>query len=252
MPVNEPLTVVVRGRNCEKYIKKCIKSVQEQTYPTRLFLWLDAPKDNSYKVASQLIQNKFIFLTGEHCGLCKSMFQSIWEGMFKHAMVYGIDKNSSIGILDADDWLERDAAEIVMHEYRKRPECLLTYGSYIKESKGRKTKISQPYPKDAKVRKYPWRASHFKTFRAKLFLCLGDKDFKDNNGKWLMAASDLALMIPMMEIAGLDRCRHISKPIYHWRDHTPYKTNKDLQQKCEAIIRAKKPYERWKYHDATV
>ena len=58
-----------------------------------------------------------------------------------------------------------------------------------------------------------------------------------HRGKYLRAASDLALMFPCIEIAGFDRTKFVSKMIYMWRDNTPSKTSRSLQKKCEAVIR---------------
>ena len=174
---------------------------------------------------------------GEHLGVAGNLLRALrsvdilWH---LHDRPTGI-----VSIVDGDDMLPPKALWRVQRVYEKYPDTLITYGSYIKMSKGRKTKISQPYPDGADVRTYPWRGSHLKTFRASLLPHIREEWFKDEKGNWLQAASDLALMIPLMELAGLDRCRHISRPTYIWRDNTPWKTNRELQKRCEAIVRAK-------------
>jgi len=60
----------------------------------------------------------------------------------------------------------------------------------------------------------------------------------------LDAASDLALIFPIMEMAGLNRCHHISKPTYYWRDSYGGNTKRALQIKCEKIVRGKKKWQR--------
>ena len=165
-------------------------------------------------------------------GLSKNMY----VGISKTATAFRPKNEDVFCILDADDWLSKDALETVAAVYKKHPETLVTYGSYIKESIGRKTKISRPYPKLATVRRYPWRASHLKTMRWKVLKNISKTWFVYKN-EWLPAASDVALMLPILELAGLHRCRHISKAIYHWRDNTEFKTNRKLQKKCEKIIR---------------
>jgi len=73
---------------------------------------------------------------------------------------------------------------------------------------------------------------------------LPEECFKDEKGDWLEAASDLALMMPLMELAGLDRCKYIRKPIYEWRDNYSGSTAFKLQKHCTKIIRRKPKMER--------
>jgi len=51
--------ILIRGRNCEKYIEKCFNSLYRQTYQNwRAMVVLDAPEDNSYKKALPYEANK--------------------------------------------------------------------------------------------------------------------------------------------------------------------------------------------------
>ena len=74
-----------------------------------------------------------------------------------------------------------------------------------------------------------------------MFNHMKEEYFKDDKGEWFQGASDLALMIPMLELAGLDRALHVKSPIYYWRDNTPFKTKRKTQTTAEKIIRSRKP-----------
>jgi len=231
--------VVIRGRNCEKYIAKCIRSLQKQTYTNwQAMIVLDAPTDDSAKVVAS-IQDKpggpiYWTVNTERKGLCHNMYFAIrWAASILHP-----DNDTVFAMLDADDWLSKTALQKVAHVYRKYPKTLVTHGSYLKRSKGRKTKISNPYPKSGNVRKLPWRGSHLKTMKWKILKHIDYKWFQ-HKGKWLDAASDLALMFPVIELAGLKHVRHIPDAIYSWRDNTPSKTGRSAQVRCEKILRAK-------------
>jgi glycosyltransferase involved in cell wall biosynthesis len=225
---------IIRGRNCGKYIRKCLYSVADQTnenWTTHVIL--DAPDS----IISDRIER--VTVNPVRMGLAHNIY--VWP---KIECTYSdTDPEDVFVFLDADDWLDRHALEIVAKAYQDK-NCLITHGSYIKVSKARKTRISQPYPKDCDVRKHPWRASHLKTVKAKLFRHLPEHCMKDDNGNWLEAASDVAMMIPLIEMAGLDRVRFIPEEIYYWRDSTPFKTKKELQKKCEHIVRKKPPLAR--------
>jgi len=240
--------VIIRGRDCRAYLKQCLDSLVNQTYTHwHGMILLDNPHSkDEYHIAlsyAGLFPHKFdVECTGQHIGLCANLYLGIWQYAER---IREVDPEDVIAIVDADDWLEQEALEVVAHEYRHHPETLLTYGSYIKVSKGRKTKVSVAYDSKDDVRKAPWHASHLKTFKWKLYKDnIGPKHFKDDQGKWLPAASDLALMFPLMELAGLDRCRHVKRAIYWWRDNTPYKTRRELQIQSEKIVRLKPKVER--------
>jgi hypothetical protein len=228
---------LVRGKNCEKYLRDCLFSLSSQTCSNwTAFLSID----KNGMVLQDIIEHYLkkygisenvtyrLNSTREHWGPARNMY----EGLMAMKDVEGVS-----GILDADDYLAPDAVMRVLTKYTG--DCYVTYGSYVKESKGRKTRISAPYEPGAMVRCSPWHASHLKTFRVELVKHLTADMFQDEKGKWLTSASDLALMFPIMELAGLDRCRHISKPIYHWRDNTPYKCDAKDQRRCEKIVRGK-------------
>lgn len=228
---------LIRGRNCELFIRKCLNSLKKQTYSNwDALVVLDAPTDNSVPLTGEAIHDLGlgdkvkVIVRPSRCGLAYNMYHGIQE-------VEGED-NDVLAIVDADDTLYKSAFSAVIKKY-KNPEVWITHGSYIKKSKGRRTKISRPYPEGADVRKHPWRASHLKTMRLHLAKRIPRSAFT-HNGEWLGAASDVALMLPALELAGLKRTRFVRKEIYLWRDNTRWKTNRKLQIACEKIVRKKR------------
>jgi len=146
--------------------------------------------------------------------------------------------DSNVGVVvDADDWISKDALRTVEKVFRKHPDALITHGSYKKMSRGRRTKISRPYPKHGNIRKLPWRGSHMKTIKWKILKKARPSWFQ-HKGKWLGAASDLALMFNCVEISGLNKTKHVYKVIYYWNDNTT-KRKRMLEKKCEKVLRNK-------------
>lgn len=236
--------VIVRARNCEKYIQPCVNGLLYQKYKNwDAYISLDSPED---KTAQMLrIYKDFRIKYGindKPLGLTHNLVHAVREA--EKSNFNDWDGEDVIVIVDGDDFIHGGALRSIAKIYHKHCKTLLTYGSYIKLSKGRKTKISRPYPGNVDVRNYKWRASHLKTFKVKLwkyFIRHYKNHLKDSRGVYYPAASDVAIMIPMMELAGWERCRHCSKLIYYWRDNTNHKTKRDLQKKCEKMIRAKRP-----------
>jgi hypothetical protein len=68
-------------------------------------------------------------------------------------------------------------------------------------------------------------ASHMRTFKLKLYKELTRQDpnlecYKDDNGNFFTMSCDVATTTPLMEIAGLDRIKFNSVPIYYYRIHS--------------------------------
>ena len=233
--------VIIRGRNCKKYLSACLKSLIKQSYENWIVtVILDAPTDGSEKTAYKYTDKRIrVHVNKKHTGVAANL----WNGI----MLAAPEVEDVIAILDADDELYENALKTVAKVYDKG-KVLATYGSYYRPDLKRRTKISKSYDKKKSVRKQPWRGSHLKTFKARLIQYLPKEYLKDSKGKWYMASSDIALMIPILELAGLDRTKHVYKCIYKWR-MTPgaiykNKAGKKLQLKNKREIMAKKPLKR--------
>lgn len=196
---------------------------------------MDAPTDNSVEITRKAIDKKFVLNVNEdRFGLCQNMYWTIKNIKW----IFNPEDGTVIGVLDADDWLSKDALKVVARVYRRYPKTGITHGSYKKLSKGGRTRVSRANPKKGNIRKLPWRSSHFKTIRWDVIKKVKPGWFQ-YKGKWLEAASDLALMFPCIEIAGLENVRFISKIIYYWNNKTT-RRKRILQKKCAKILRGKK------------
>ncbi len=233
--------IIIRGRNCEKYLDKCLNSVKRQTYKDyHVILILDNPEDRSIEVAMNYKWGKDeIPMTIHQNASRMGLGHNIWLGI---TLCKAKDKDV-ICFLDADDYLHKSALATVKSAYKWNKKCLLTFGSYIKLSKGRKTRVSKR-ELVGKVRSRPWATSHFKTAKYSLIKQMPQSALQDRDGEWCPAASDRGLMYALVEMAGNDRCKHIKKGIYFWNDNTPYKTNEKLQIKWTKIFKKKNALKR--------
>jgi hypothetical protein len=151
-----------------------------------------------------------------------------------------------ICLVDLDDCLLPGALETVAAAYRAAPKTLLTYGSYVNAS-GRPARFNGEYRKGRNVRTESWRATHLKTFKYRLWKHLPLSAGTDENGDWLQMCADVAIMLPLMEIAGLDRCLRIVKPIYWYNDlneDSEHRRDPEKQKATERYIRSKSPLQR--------
>lgn len=104
--------------------------------------------------------------------------------------------------IDGDDWLAHPGVTRKVLEMHTAG-ALVTYGQYmtIDGAPGH----CAPYDWSKAVRHQPWYASHLRTFRAGLFQRLNPSDLQDADGCWLSRCVDLAVMFPLLEMAGADR-----------------------------------------------
>lgn len=187
----------------------------------------------------------------------KYSLHNIYDGIIELHGTYGLKDDDIIAILDGDDELfDENVAYKVIDTY-KRYHCVLTYGSYIEKSRSKdflnRVKGSSitlrrgKYRNGENVRHSPFKASHLKTFTYGLFKYLPLSELKDKDGNWLKVAGDVALMLPLMELAGYDRIRHISEPLVIYNDESPlndHKVSGSEQKETELWIRSKKPFQR--------
>ena len=233
--------LLIRGRNCKLYIRKCLDSILKQSYSHwKAYIQLDDPRDRSEVFAKRYADkydNIELVVKKKNRGVAYRTYHGI------HAMKPADEE--VIAIVDADDTIPKNALKTEAKVYESRPDLLATYGSYWRQDKKKVTKTSQKYKSRKQLRKV-WHGSHLKTFKYKLFKHLKKSAFKDDNGKWLQAASDLALMIPLIEMAGLKRTKYIRKITYYYY----YRKQKDgIGGKRKGAMRcifAKKPYKELK------
>lgn len=230
--------VIIRARNAEKYIGTCLDTLQKQTQPWQGVLVLDEPKDNTVKVANAYIELKSLPVSVHINKKRMGLGYNINLGM---DLIKNPSQEDIVCFVDGDDYINAGAFEEVVNAYKKH-NCLLTYGSYIKMSKGCTTRVSKRTIKEP-IRKAKWCLSHLKTFKYKLWQHFPEEYLK-HEGVWAEAASDRGLMLALAELAGVENCVHIKKAIYVWRDATPYKTNAKLQKKWAKIFADKKPLKR--------
>jgi len=168
----------------------------------------------------------------------KSCAQNLYE------MIGPLPAETIVAWLDLDDFLYRENALLhvqAMHDAG----ALLTYGQYI-TSDGQLGHC-QAYARND-YRREPWYASHLKTFRAGLFQLLTPEDLQ-LDGEWLSLAVDVAVMIPMMELATPSRVTFCPEVLAVYHMPSSFEASASPEERArekmtEARVRAKARKER--------
>lgn len=117
-----------------------------------------------------------------------------------------------VACLDADDWLGPPNALTTAARYFAAG-ALVTYGSFV-FADGRHGEPSTAYGPEENVRTAAWKATHLKCFRAGIFRRIKHEHLQLPDGAWLPHARDLALMFPLLEMAGPARRAHVAEVVY--------------------------------------
>jgi len=233
------IKIIIRGRNCEKYLIECLNSIRVNAFDEwQAYIILDNPEDRSAILVKAFLKLDSRFnlqVNKKQYGVAAN----IWKGIkFANPKPEDI-----IAIVDADDTIRSKSLGLINDKYLNNSSLLLTHGSFYRMDKKRSTKTSRAYSPNKPVRKQSWRASHLKTFKFKLFQHFQKEWLKDANGNWLQAASDVALMMPLIELAGFDRIKFIKQITYEWR-MTSQKTRGHVQKRNKDYVMKQKPLKR--------
>ena len=233
--------IIVPLFNAEKYIEKCLNSLVKQSYKKfQVKVVDDCSSDSSYEIASSICKenkNFKIFKNPRRIGALHNICNLINLNIKEPSKTVDI-------VVDGDDYLySGDVLNLVKEKYIQT-NCLITYGSHI-SSKGVQGK---KYPRLIRefnlFRKYFWYGSHLRTFRHDLWLALKQPDLIDKNNEYYSVAWDLAMMLPMLEMAG-NRQEFMSEILYVYNDNNPISDHK-IRRKAQLLaakeIRQKKIY----------
>ena len=233
--------IVVPVFNAEKYIEKCLNSILKQTYKNyQVQIVDDCSTDSTYECAASIIMNHkncSIFRNSRRLGSLKNICDLLNNKIEEPTKTINI-------LIDGDDYLySGDVLNILKEKYLKT-NCLITYGSHL-SSKGVQGKKYPSFVRRFNLfRNYFWYASHLKTFRHDLWLSINPNDFIDNNGHYYTVASDLAIMFPMLEMAG-NRQEFINEVLYVYNDQNPISDHKI--RRYSQILAAKEIRKKNKY-----
>ena len=147
-------------------------------------------------------------------------------------------------LIDGDDYLYSGDVLNILNEKYLETDCLITYGSHLCSKGVRGKKYPRLIRKFNLFREYFWYASHLRTFRHDLWLSINKNDLLDKNRKYYSVAWDLAIMFPMLEMAG-SRQEFVKEVLYVYNDENPISDHK-IRRK-QQIFAAKEIRKKEKY-----
>lgn len=238
--------IVILCYNCHEYIQECIESVISQDYQNYEVLIInDCSVDSTQQVIKNTVNNDKRFTVIDNVERLGPLGNHI-----KALSVKEINNEDIIVHLDGDDkFIGDDVLSTLDKAYSKNKNHLVSYGNY-KTASGNNS-ICKLWDKSISVSEYiapvGWIFSHVRTFKYKLWTLIDkQKSFYDSNNKIFSSAGDVALMKPILELAGRGRTMFFNKVMYFYRDNTSLNEHNDHlsdQVRCALEIKNKKPYE---------
>ena len=203
--------------NAEKYIGRCIESLQMQKFADfEVYLIDDMSTDQSVEKIKKLINNdnrfKLIVNTEK-----KFKLRNLDE------LIRTFNDEDIVIELDGDDWLYVPTVFSEIEKTYQDPSVWLTNGSFM-YSNGRKGFSSKCNPES--VRKDPFRFSHLRTWKSFLWKNIPLDNFTESNGEYFKSGADVAYTFPLLELAGEENYKFLSNILYVYNGDSPYNDHK--------------------------
>jgi glycosyltransferase involved in cell wall biosynthesis len=269
------IKIIVPFYNPGKFLDRCVNSLLTQDYENYEILFIDdCSSDGSFNkipaVKYKGDENGELLkdekgepaIESKHPLLDKTKCQNIlaWRSgeratalpnLHNGIMRFATDPNDIVVIVDGDDWLfNKKVLSYINDFYNKNSECWMMYGS-SKWTDNRPCCAKEYTKKDFKsLRKVPFKISHIRTFRAGLYVSIAEQDFdyecmKNSNGEWYKMSYDVAMFLPMLEMAGKEHVYYNNTPLYVYNRENPIsddKVNQKLQTSIHIEVFNKNPF----------
>ena len=233
--------IVVPSFNNEPWVEKNLSSILSQNYPHFQLIYIDdASTDKTLQLAKAFIKkHRFqksasILHNKERIGSLANLYNTI-QTIHPHKVVL---------IVDGDDFLAHEnVLQRIADEYANKA-VWMTYGNFKTEPfiLGRH---AAELPASASIRTFPdWTIHHPLTFYAKLFHQIQKKDLL-TKGQFFMTTGDIAIDLPLFEMATTKHAKFIPEILYIHNLLNPlsdFRSQMKAQLKAGALIRKKRPY----------
>ena len=244
--INFKIWVFIPVYNFAKFLNRCFKSLENQTYTNfNLLIIDDGSNDDSSKTIADwakkfnsvhVITNK----ANKGPGYTKwQAIQYISKKAFKHDI---------FTILDGDDaYSSNKALETIVNAYLIT-NCWMTHGSADGIFSKRTFKLNQEDIDN--IRKDEgFNFQHPRSCLCFLLDYMKEADFQDSEKQWLMRVTDRMFVFKLLELSGEKNVCNIKDSIYFYREHDDNVRNKvpkDYKKDIIKYISTTKPAERIK------
>ena len=209
--------LIIPSRNNEKWVSKNLMSVFQQTYLNYRVIYIDDKSNDRTTMIVKHIVNKFNM---NHRFKLIEQPSRNRQTCARFIAYHQCDDDEILCMLDGDDWLyDNNCLNYLAKTYLNG--AMVTYGSYKRFQNGRLEKYNymsnEKFPiqilNTKNFRYYRWISQHLRTGYAGLFKRIKYMDLVDENNEFYKVCTDLAEMMPVLEMAS-PNIHLIKQPTY--------------------------------------
>lgn len=244
----KPLVIGICSYNNKKWCNKNLDSVFNQNYENYRVIYVDdCSEDGTADAVVQYVAennqtHRFTLIKNEERR----------RAMANHYTIIHSCKDEEIIVsLDGDDYFAHQDVLKTINRYYQSEAVWIAYSQFRRAPSGRlgySRKMPDSVIKKQAYRSYDWIWGQTRTYYAWLAKKIKLKDLVfcqqgEFGGKFLPSSCDVALMLPMLEMAH-GHCAFMDEILYIYNMHefTDYRTNGTLQGDCNWYVRQQPNY----------
>ena len=236
------IKVIVPFYNASSFLERCVLSITKQEYENFDVIFInDCSTDNSWDLLPHDVKN---------CICINNPIRKTALENIHNAVINYCNPEDIVAIVDGDDFLLNKKVLSYINDFYNKNDCWIMYGNST-ASDGSKI-ASKGYAQEEfkMIRNGYFFVSHIRTFRAGLYHKIKDQDeefscLKDKNGEFYKMTYDVAMLLPMMEMAGYEKIKFNEKILYVYNRENPISdcyVNENLQKSIHFEINNKKRF----------
>lgn len=221
--------ILVASFNNARWYRRNLDSIFSQTYEKYTVVYMDdLSTDGTFELVQSYVgrkaQNKNVILV-------KNTDKKYCLGNYLWAIERFCPDNAILVTLDGDDWFSGSGVLAYLNNVYQDPLVWMTYGESKLYPRNVKTRHCRPisarlFARKGALRKKCqqaifWPVHHLRSFYTWLFRRIRTQDFLDDEGKLFTYAEDVAYMLPMLEMSGMDHHKYLSKILYIYNQENP-------------------------------
>lgn len=220
--------IIINCGPCERFVGKCLASVQMQSMEHwQAYVTVDPCGDNTYENASRAADDD----SRIHVSRNKTRLYSMCN------LVRAIERSDAasedvIISLDGDDWFSDQHALRQIASAYEETDCWITYGSWLSNVVGpsnRRDGLWPAYPEaTSDFRGHRFLGTAVRTWKRWIWDYLADSDLRSDSGEYVRVSEDQMIMIPLLELCGTSRAKHIAAPIMVYNKTAQYPIDESI------------------------
>lgn len=239
----KPFVVIIPSYNNKNWYKRNLDSVFNQDYENYRIIYVDdCSPDNTGQLVREYAEargkkNKItVIINEERTGATSNIYKAAHLCLPEEIIVS----------LDGDDWVAHDLVLNHLNAVYQDPNVWLTYGQFQwwpKNVPGFCHAVPPQILEAGRIREYGWVTTALRTYYAGLYQKIKKEDLLYQD-KFYSMAGDLAIMFPMVDMAGI-HCRFINEILYIYNTESninDHKVNANQQVDLGNVIREKPKY----------